>query len=232
MHERFEPPRYTWASERHLRLEFAGFPPSACIAGFAQQIRGENIHGLIDITPAARSILLEFNLEGLDEDAAISFVRRATLQIAASHSNATSVIDIPVCYDTACAPDAADVAGMHGMTTAELARLHSDANYVVRFIGFAPGFGYLSGLPAQLHTPRLDTPRMRVPAGSVGIAGDQSCVYPGNTAGGWRIIGRTPLRMFDAKRDPPSLLAQGDRVRFVPISLAEFDSRTRDGSPP
>lgn len=229
----FEQPRFTWASERHLRLEFAPHSSTTCIAEFVYGIRYEGIPGLIDITPAARTLLLEFSLEDFDEDAAVSSVRRASMPTAsAPRSAASSVIDIPVCYDAAYAPDAADVADMHGITPAELIRLHSEAQYVVEFIGFAPGFGYLGGLPAQLHTPRLATPRARVPAGSVGIAADQSCVYPGNTAGGWRLIGRTPLRMFDVQRPRPSLLSQGDRVRFTSISQAEFESRMRDGSQP
>ena len=109
----------------------------------------------------------------------------------------------------------------------ELIRLHAEPLYVVHFIGFAPGFGYLDGLPRELATPRLPSPRVRVPVGSVGIAGDQTGIYATPAAGGWRLIGRTPLVMFDARREQPSLLTAGDRVRFRPISLAEFRTQAR-----
>ena len=103
-------------------------------------------------------------------------------------------------------------------------RLHAEADYEVAFIGFTPGFPYLNGLPRQLATPRLPSPRVRVPIGSVGIAGEQTGIYPHPTPGGWRLIGRTPLRLFDTSRPAPSLLSMADRLRFVPISEREFDS--------
>jgi len=96
--------------------------------------------------------------------------------------------------------------------------LHSAATYLVYFLGFSPGFPYLGGLPPELATPRLATPRKRTPAGSVAIGGSQAGVYPTDSPGGWRIIGRTPLRLFDAKASPPALLAMGDTVRFVPLA--------------
>jgi KipI family sensor histidine kinase inhibitor len=121
------------------------------------------------------------------------------------------LIEIPVHYD---GPDLAEVAGLHGLTSSQVIELHSGATYTVYFLGFAPGFAYLAGLPDQLATPRLPSPRKRVEAGSVAIAGNQSAVYPFSTPGGWRLIGRTSTAMFTTS----SLLQLGDQVRFRPVS--------------
>ena len=111
---------------------------------------------------------------------------------------------------------------MHGLTPQQAIELHASATYFVYFLGFVPGFAYLGGLPEALATPRLPTPRRSVPAGSVGIAGNQTGVYPFATPGGWRLIGRTPVAMFRPDRNDMSLLSIGDRVRFMPISAEQF----------
>lgn len=223
-----------WASERHLRLCLgSGQSPqlNTRIAQALAAIERADVTGLVDITPASTTLLLEFDLDSLDESLAVNSIRTALMDTAeASPPAPHAIIEIPVCYHGECAPDGFAVGRMLGLSKAELVRLHCKAEYRVEFIGFAPGFGYLSGLPAQLNTSRLNTPRTRVRSGSVGIAGDMTGVYPGHTAGGWRLIGRTPLRMFDADRARPSLLARGDRVRFVPITLAEFEAQMGDES--
>jgi KipI family sensor histidine kinase inhibitor len=120
-------------------------------------------------------------------------------------------IRIPVRYD---GPDLQLVARTAGLSTDEMVALHCGADYSVAFTGFAPGFGYLVGLPEPLVQARLDQPRTKVPPGSVGIAGEFTGVYPRSSPGGWRLIGRTELSLFDPQRDPPALLVPGDRVRF------------------
>lgn len=213
--------------DRHLRVGLDGIEASGAHlsvrAAFDGLIRTP-IHALEDIVPASDTLLLTFDPGLLDTSRAIDEVVAALGSARSLGPIASRLVEIPVCYGEECAPDLADVARLQGMTTTEVAATHAAAEYTVRFIGFAPGFGYLAGLPSALHTPRLATPRVRVPAGSVGLAGDQSGVYPSATPGGWRLIGRTPLTMFDARRDPPALLALGDRVRFVPISHAEFSN--------
>ena len=126
------------------------------------------------------------------------------------------MIEIPVQYGGDAGPDLADVAALAELSTSDVVDLHRGAEYRVFFLGFAPGFAYLGPLPEPIATPRLATPRERVPAGSVGIAGAQTAVYPFAMPGGWRIIGRTDAPMWDLTRDSPSLLRPGDRVRFVP----------------
>lgn len=132
-------------------------------------------------------------------------------------------VTIPVCYGGALGPDLVDVARHHGLSADDVVAIHSAAEYVVYMLGFTPGFAYLGGLPERLATPRRPVPRAAVPAASVGIGGSQTGIYPIASPGGWHLIGRTPLRLFAAERDPPTLLQMGDRVRFEAISPNEFD---------
>jgi len=125
-------------------------------------------------------------------------------------------IEIPVVYGTAAGPDLGEVARHAGLSQKQVVELHSSIDYVVWFLGFQPGFPYLGGLPEQLATPRRDEPRLQVPAGSVGIGGAQTGIYPLATPGGWQLIGHTPLPLFDPHRDEPVLLRPGDTVRFIP----------------
>lgn len=131
-------------------------------------------------------------------------------------------ITIPVCYGGRFGPDLAKVANYHRLTEAEVIQIHSEAIYTVAMIGFSPGFPYLSGLNEKIETPRLESPRKMVPKGSVGIAGGQTGVYTQDSPGGWQIIGQTPLSLFDVTKIPPSLLQQGNTVRFHPISKEDW----------
>ncbi len=211
-----------------MRAAFTG-PGPACAAvhsAFAR-LRPLSIPALLDITPAYATLLLEFDPATLDPAGAELAVREALRALDAVSPSApkaasTRFVEIPACYAPECAPDIAQVAGLHGLTTHQVATLHAGAEYTVAFIGFSPGFPYLVGLPDRLATPRLSAPRPRVPAGSIAIGGDQAGIYPSATPGGWRLIGRTPLRLFDPAREPPSLLTIGDRVRFTPITLEAF----------
>src|SRR6185436_2764670 len=139
---------------------------------------------------------------------------------------ATRLRTIPVVYGGEMGPDLGDVAALTGMSEGEVVDRHAAAELRVLFDGFAPGFAYLGDLPVELRVPRLDTPRTRTPAGSVAIAGPMSGVYPATLPGGWRVIGRTPVALFDPRRDPPAYLMPGDRVRFEPISSEEWDGRS------
>ncbi|HEY4815970.1 MAG TPA: 5-oxoprolinase subunit PxpB, partial [Candidatus Acidoferrum sp.] len=131
-------------------------------------------------------------------------------------------VEIPVCYGGEHGPDLIEVASMLGITPERVIELHSSVTYLVYFLGFVPGFAYLGELPQALVTSRLATPRRRVPAGSVGIAGRQTGVYPFATPGGWRLLGRTPISLFQPDRDELSALSIGDRARFTPISSEQF----------
>lgn len=135
------------------------------------------------------------------------------------------VIEIPVCYGEEFGPDLEFVANHNGLTPEEVIRIHSSAEYLVYMVGFAPGFPYLGGMPEAIAAPRRPSPRLAIPAGSVGIAGKQTGVYPIETPGGWQIIGRTPIALFVPDSNPPTILASGDRICFRPISRQEYMER-------
>jgi len=137
------------------------------------------------------------------------------------------LVEIPVCYGSHFGPDLEEVAAAKGLTPRQVIRRHLAPLYRVYFLGFLPGFAYLGGLPASLAAPRRATPRLHVPAGAVGLAETQTGVYPSETPGGWQIIGRTPLHLYDANRQPPALLATGERVKFIAISVAQFEEMSK-----
>jgi inhibitor of KinA len=152
-----------------------------------------------------------------------TYLNNLNLQNKMSKPVEGDVVTIPVCYGGGFGPDLDEVAGLHQVSTAEVIRLHSAATYKVYMIGFVPGFAYLGGMDERLATPRKATPRKSVLAGAVGIAGQQTGVYPLETPGGWQIIGQTPLKLFDVNRGQPSLLKPGDTVIFKAIDLNEFN---------
>ncbi|WP_019122173.1 5-oxoprolinase subunit PxpB [Brevibacillus massiliensis] len=143
-------------------------------------------------------------------------------QAVLESEEAGRTVDIPVCYGGELGPDLGEVARLHQLSEQEVIEIHAGGDYLIYMIGFAPGFPYIGGMSERIATPRRKSPRLSIPAGSVGIAGNQTGIYPMETPGGWQIIGRTPLRLFRPEDNPPSLLRAGDRVRFVPISIEEF----------
>src|SRR5262249_22237988 len=145
--------------------------------------------------------------------------------VAGEDSGRGRILRIPVFYDPdpSVGPDLEEVARKSWLAPEEFARRHASENYRVAFLGFAPGFAYLTGLSEKLHSARLATPRTRVPAGSVGIGAAYTGIYPGGTPGGWRLIGRAPVRLFEPAQNPPSLLLPGDAVKFEAIGREEFD---------
>jgi inhibitor of KinA len=132
------------------------------------------------------------------------------------------VMEIPVCYGETYGPDLEYVAAANNLTTDEVIHIHTSGDYIVQMIGFAPGFPYINGMSEKIAAPRKETPRLKIPAQSVGIGGKQTGIYPIETPGGWQIIGRTPLHLFRPEMTPPSLLQAGDKVKFIPISAVEF----------
>lgn len=178
--------------------------------------------GLGEAVPSYRSLLLHYDPLALSYTEVQSLAAAALRRCQECPWPEPRTVVIPTVYGGEFGPDISYVASSHGLAVEEVIRLHSEAAYTVYMLGFTPGFPYLGGLPAQLATPRLATPRTAVPAGSVGIAGLQTGIYPQSTPGGWQIIGRTPCVLFDPFRNPPALLQPGDHVRFAPISAADF----------
>ena len=181
-----------------------------------------------DLVPAYTSLAVILDPDATYPSGLLGHAREwieAALDTAATGTAGPArIIDIPVCYGGSFGPDLADWARHGGFTPEEGIARHTGGDYRVAMLGFAPGFPYLMGLDPALAMPRLATPRARIPAGSVGIGGGQTGVYPAAGPGGWRLLGRTPLRLFDPGASPPALLAPGDRVRFVAIDRAHYDA--------
>jgi len=213
-------PRFLPAGDTALLVEFANDisePVNRQVQALAHALAPARLPGLGEAIPAYRSLLvyydpLQLSFTDVQEQVAALAARSETITLPEPVRK-----EIPVVYGGECGPDIEFVAQHNGLSVEQAIRLHASATYRVYMLGFSPGFAYLGGLPDALATPRLPTPRTRVPAGSVGIAGQQTGIYPLATPGGWRIIGRTPLRLFDPAQDPPTLLQAGDLVRFVPL---------------
>jgi KipI family sensor histidine kinase inhibitor len=173
--------------------------------------------GVLNLHPAFASVLVEFDPRRHTHAGMEALVRSAIEDATEREPPPSRLIEIPVRYGGEFGPDLDDVARHRDLTPRRVVELHAGAEYEVYFVGFSTCFPYLAGLPAELATPRLAAPRRLVAAGSVAIAGAQAGVYPLASPGGWRIIGRTPLSLFDPAGEPPPLLRMGDRVRFVPL---------------
>jgi inhibitor of KinA len=163
-----------------------------------------------------------------------TYLRKLLVRLAEENKSDTNriepaVIRIPVCYEGEYGPDLKEVAAFHGRSAAETVKLHTNQAYKVYMLGFAPGFAYLGGLSEQLATPRRQIPRTQIPAGTVAIGGRQTGIYPLATPGGWHIIGRTPMSMFQPEKSPPTLLQAGQVVRFEAISQAQFEQWSEGG---
>jgi KipI family sensor histidine kinase inhibitor len=176
--------------------------------------------GISNLTPGADSLLIEFDPLATNGDELGAMLQRLLNTTESATGPRRRLRRVPIVYD---GPDLADVAARVGLAPAVVATKHQSVEYTVRFIGFAPGFPYLGDLPAELALPRRTTPRERVPAGSVAIAERQTGVYPRASPGGWHLIGRTPIELFDPRRDPPAYFAPGDRVRLFAITAAEWE---------
>ena len=185
------------------------------------------IAGVRNLHPAYCSLLIKFDALRMGHEELEAVLKKYLDRLQTVALPEPRLVEIPVCYGSEYGPDLNEVAALHEMTPAQVIELHASTTYLVYFLGFVPGFAYLGELPETLVTPRLGTPRKKVPPGSVGIAGRQTGVYPFATPGGWRLLGRTPLAMFRTDRDGLSLLSIGDRVRFAPISRERFAEMER-----
>ena len=183
--------------------------------------------GIVETVPTYRSLTVHYDPLALSFEEVGRVVAEAASGLAEDDQEAPRTVEIPVWYGGAAGPDLPDVAASAGLDEQAVVDIHASGDYLVFMLGFMPGFPYLGGLPPRIATPRLDTPRTVVPAGSVGIAGHQTGIYPTESPGGWRLIGRTPVRLFDPRRSPPALLLAGDRIRFVPVSPERYEAIER-----
>jgi inhibitor of KinA len=214
------------ASDASLLVEFGNTVSQqmhSCVIGLFRALLAERDARIRNLHPGYASLLIDFDVLQLSHEQLAEHVRQLVESGTGAKHAALRTVEIPVCYDGEFGPDLSDVATHHKITIEEVIRLHNSATYLVYFLGFSPGFAYMGGLPEKLRTPRLATPRTRVVAGSVGIAGEQTGVYPIDSPGGWRLIGRTPEQMFNASADQPTRLQPGDTVRFQAISHSTFE---------
>lgn len=187
-------------------------------------LKSLNQPGILDLNPTYRSLLIQYDPWDCSFEHLMLAIEGCLQNQPAAVWNEAETVEIPVCYGGGLGPDLEEVAAFHRLTTAQVVELHCAPLYHVYMIGFAPGFPYLGGLDERLFTPRLTEPRQKVPAGSVGIADRQTGVYPMESPGGWRLIGRTPLKLFDLARPEPFTLNPGNKVRFKPITREAFES--------
>jgi inhibitor of KinA len=188
-------------------------------------ISNAHIRGIVESVPTYRSLLIYFNPQKTSYEQLVYKIRDIESSL---HELDVSIlgraISIPAVYGGEYGPDLKYVAECHGISEDEVIKIHSKATYLVYMIGFLAGFPYLGVVDDKIATPRLETPRLHVPAGSIGIAEKQTGIYPCEAPGGWQIIARTPLKLFSPKKDPPTLIKAGDTVRFNPIDEGDFES--------
>lgn len=186
--------------------------------------------GFIESVPAYASLAVFYDvlkIKTVTQLPAYAFVKNQLIRLLEQLNTATDlsteIIKIPVCYDPEFGMDIQDLAELHRITVSEIIQLHTAEIYKIYMIGFTPGFAYMGKVVDQLITPRKEQPRLKVAAGSVGIAGSQTGIYPIDSPGGWQVIGKTPYRLFDANRPTPCMLSAGDRVQFFSIDKNEFE---------
>ncbi|WP_088553375.1 5-oxoprolinase subunit PxpB, partial [Calderihabitans maritimus] len=188
------------------------------VRGMALTLNHRKLPGISEIVPTYRSLLVYYRPEEISYHDLLCRLKEAAEAPETAKPPPSTTWEIPTIYGGMYGPDLEEVAAYHGITPTEVVSLHSRPEYIVYMLGFTPGFLYLGGMDERIATPRLHTPRTAIPAGSVGIAGRQTGVYPIESPGGWRLIGRTPVKLFDPFRQPPVFIRAGDRIRFVPIT--------------
>lgn len=217
----YQQPRFIPAGDSALCVELGNhISPEVLgrVRALYQVIEDEKIAGVAELVPSYRSILVYYDPLRISPQELEA--RLAGLSVGPTRANlrAPKVLEIPTVYGGQYGPDLGYVAEYNRLTPQEVVRIHSGTTYLVYMLGFTPGFPYLGGMAATIATPRLPTPRSAIPAGSVGIAESQTGIYPTESPGGWRIIGRTPVQLFDPLRAPPVPVDVGDYIRFVPVT--------------
>ena len=217
--------RYLHSSDRALSVEFGNEISETIhnpIRAFCHLLKERRIPGITEIVPTYCSVMVHYEPDVIFYDALIAALEELVQQTRDIRLPAGDIVEVPVYYGGASGPDLATVAAHNGLSESEVIRLHAAPRYLIYMLGFTPGFAYMGGMDARIATPRLSVPRVKLPAGSVGIAGSQTGIYPLESPGGWQIIGQTPLVLYDAHRETPILFEAGQRIQFVPISREEY----------
>lgn len=218
-------PRFATLSDRALTVHLGDqidTPTFQAVRSFSRQLDAQPPVGMIEFVPAFTTVALYYDPQRTSEAAVTSHISNLVATTDATIDPQPRVVEIPVCYGGEFGSDLEFVAKHAMLTPQEVIEIHAAADYLVHMIGFAPGFPYLGGMSSKIAAPRRSSPRLKIPAGSVGIAGDQTGIYPLETPGGWQLIGRTPAALFRPEQEPPTLLQAGDIVRFRSITPEQF----------
>ena len=195
---------------------------NAQITAVVRMIKAQQIEGVTDMIPAFASLLINYDPRVISYAGLKSRLEKILKLEISGEASAARIFEIPVCYGGEYGPDLQNIAGHAGLSPEEVIRIHSGEDYLIYMLGFLPGFSYLGGLDERIHTPRLANPRIRIPAGSVGIGGSQTGIYPLDSPGGWQLLGMTPVKTYDPDREVPILFEAGDYIRFIPVSEEEY----------
>lgn len=217
--------RYLNSSDRALTVEFGNEISERMnhrVRAFCLLLEQSDIPGIVELVPTYRSVMIHYEPHIIRQGQLIASIRRIVEETPDIHLPESEIVDVPVYYGGESGPDLSVVASYHGISEQEVIRLHSRPHYLIYMLGFTPGFAYLGGMNSRIATPRLAVPRTSLPAGSVGIAGSQTGIYPMASPGGWQIIGQTPLVLYDHTREHPILFEAGQRIRFHPITREEY----------
>ena len=220
----YDRPRYLSAGDQALVVELGDSinpETNRMVHSLMLEVERQGMDGVIDLVPTYRSLLVQYDPLRISADGLRERLSQVGSGLDRRDADGGRVVHVPTLYQGEYAPDMEFVAQHAGLGVEDVVHIHSSTDYLVYMMGFTPGFPYLGGLAPELATPRLETPRTETPAGSVGIAETQTGVYPVASPGGWRLIGRTPIKLFDHMREPPSLISAGDYVRFVPLTGEE-----------
>lgn len=192
------------------------------IKATVQLMKEQHIEGVVDVIPAFCSLLINYDPRVISYDEIRERMQNLVKVEAKSGEEKKRIYEIPVCYGGEYGPDIENIAANAGLSVEEVIKIHSSRDYLIYMLGFLPGFCYLGGLDERIHTPRLANPRIKINAGSVGIGGSQTGIYPLDSPGGWQLMGMTPVKTYDPDREVPILVEAGDYIRFVPINEAEY----------
>lgn len=218
--------RFLLTGDTSLTVEFGNEISEAVntqIRALNIALKNSGVPGIVETVPTYRSLMVHYDPGVILYDPLVRRLRELLGRLDQIQIPPSEVLEIPVLYGGEEGPDLAFVAQHSGKTPEEVIRIHTSAEYLIHMLGFTPGFTYLGGMSEEIAAPRLKTPRVKIPAGSVGIAGAQTGVYPIDSPGGWQLIGRTPVHMYDPHRDPPILPQAGQYIRFRAISREEYD---------
>lgn len=195
---------------------------NAQITAFVHLMRAQHVEGVTDVIPAFTSLLINYDPRVIDYRKLKRRLEKLLKLEVSREASSSRIFEIPVCYGGEYGPDLENIAKHANLTPQEVIDIHSSRDYLIYMLGFLPGFSYLGGLDERIHTPRLANPRIKIPAGSVGIGGSQTGIYPLDSPGGWQLLGLTPVKTYDPNREVPILFEAGDYIRFVPVSESDF----------